>query len=114
MPARELRHLQWPLVEFMPAPGKIVLEPGATKNKLARSMGMIGEIREALLMQMSIRDAKFPDCPYVFLTTKASVLGTFVKREHLPVSVPRSQSGKKTRSYFFTISGVALPGTGRN
>jgi hypothetical protein len=62
-----LRDLEWPQVEFSPAPGKIFLEPGTTKNKLARSMGMIGEMREALLMQKSVRDAKFSNCPYVLL-----------------------------------------------
>ncbi len=75
----ELRDLEWRQVEFSPAPGKIILEPGTTKNKLARSMGMIGEMREVLLMQKSIRDATFPDCPYVFFNEEGRRMGGFRK-----------------------------------
>jgi integrase len=75
----ELRDLEWRHVEFAPAPGKIVLDPGTTKNKLARAMGLIGEMRETLLMQKSIRDAKFPDCPYVFFNDEGGRIGNFRK-----------------------------------
>jgi len=56
-----------------------VLDPGATKNKLARAMVLIGEMRETLLMQKSIRDAKFPDCPYVFFNDEGERIGNFRK-----------------------------------
>ncbi len=42
-------------------------------------MGMIGEMREALLMQKSIRDEKFPDCPYVFFKQEGERIGDFRK-----------------------------------
>jgi hypothetical protein len=71
--------LEWHQVEFWPAPGKIVLAPGTTKNKLGRSMGMIGEMREALLMQKAIRDEQFPDCPYVFFNERGERIGDFRK-----------------------------------
>jgi integrase len=45
---------------------EIVLNPGETKNGRGRHMPMFGPILESLLMQKSIRDEKFPDCPYVF------------------------------------------------
>ena len=73
----ELRDLVWRQVEFAPTPGKIVLDPGSTKNKLARAMGLIGEMRQTLLMQKSIRDAKFPDCPYVFFNEEGRRIGSF-------------------------------------
>ncbi len=75
----ELRDLEWHQVEFSPAPGKIVLAAGTTKNKLGRSMGMIGEMRECLLMQKAIRDEKFPDCPYVFFNEYGQRIGDFRK-----------------------------------
>lgn len=75
----ELRDLEWHQVEFTPAPGKIVLAPGTTKNRLGRSMGIIGEMREALLMQKSIRDEKFPECPYVFFNQEGQRIGDFRK-----------------------------------
>ena len=42
-------------------------------------MGMIGEMRETLLMQKSIRDARFPDCPYVFFNEEGERIGDFRK-----------------------------------
>jgi integrase len=75
----ELLDLEWRQVEFIPTPGKIILEPGTTKNKLARAMGMIGEMRETLLMQKSIRDARFPDCRYVFFNEEGERIGSFRK-----------------------------------
>jgi integrase len=75
----ELRDLEWRQVEFIPAPGKIVLDPGTTKNRLPRGMGMIGEMRETLLMQKSIRDAKFPQCRYVFFNEEGGRIGDFRK-----------------------------------
>jgi integrase len=42
------------------------LNPGETKNKGGRQMPMFGPMRECLLMQKSIRDAKFRKCRYAF------------------------------------------------
>jgi hypothetical protein len=75
----ELRDLEWHQVELWPAPGEIVFAPGTTKNKLGRSMGMIGEMREALHMQKTIGDEKFPDCPYVFFNERGEQIGDFRK-----------------------------------
>ena len=76
----ELLDLEWRQVEFLPTPGKILLEPGTTKNKLARAMGMIGEMRETLLMQKSIRDARFPDsqalCASAFSVRRSQQAGS--------------------------------------
>jgi len=44
----------------------IVLNPGETKNREGRHLPMFGSMRECLLMQKAIRDARFRDCPYVF------------------------------------------------
>jgi integrase len=44
----------------------IVLNPGETKNKAGRQMPMFGPMCECLLMQKSIRDAKFRKCRYAF------------------------------------------------
>ena len=40
---------------------------------------MIGEMRETLLMQKSIRDAKFPQCRYVFFNEEGGRIGDFRK-----------------------------------
>lgn len=84
---KPVRFQQMPMEAYkMPAPGKIVLDPGTTKNRLPRGMGMIGEMRETLLMQKSIRDAKFPQCPYVFFNEKGAGSGIFARHGRQPPS----------------------------
>ena len=97
----ELLDLEWRQVEFMPAPGKIILEPGTTKNKLARAMGMIGEMRETLLMQKSIRDARFPDCPYVFFNEEGERIGSFRKAWASASKRSRVAIGKEDQKLLF-------------
>jgi integrase len=58
---------------------EIVLNPGETKNKEGRHMPMFGPMRECLLMQKSIRDQKFGDCPYVFFGEKGDRIVDFRK-----------------------------------
>jgi len=62
----ELRNLFFNQLDFKA--NEIVLNPGETKNREGRRMPMFGPIRETLLMQKAIRDAKYPDCPYVFFS----------------------------------------------
>lgn len=57
----ELRWLLWSQVDF--EQNQIRLNPGTTKNKKGRTLPIYGEMREWLLMQKSIRDAKFPGLP---------------------------------------------------
>ena len=42
------------------------LEPGETKNDEARTIPLIGELHEMLVMQKQIRDQRWPGCPWVF------------------------------------------------
>ena len=42
-------------------------------------MPMFGPMRECLLMQKSIRDQKFPNCPYVFFGKKGDRVADFRK-----------------------------------
>ena len=60
----ELTNLLMSQLDFNAA--EIVLNPGETKNGEGRRMPMFGPMRECLLMQKSIRDNTFPNCPYVF------------------------------------------------
>ena len=60
----ELTKLEFTQLNFVD--DQIVLSPGTTKNKEGRRMPMFGPMKKCLMMQKSIRDAKFPDCPYVF------------------------------------------------
>jgi integrase len=57
----------------------IVLNPGETKNKDGRHMPMFGPMCECLLMQKSIRDAKFPKCPYAFFGASGERIVDFRK-----------------------------------
>ena len=60
----ELTALKFSQVDFVN--DEIVLNPGTTKNKEGRRMPMFGPMKECLMMQESIRDAKFPGCPFAF------------------------------------------------
>src|SRR5258705_54707 len=73
----ELRWLEWPQVDF--ENNQIRLNPGTTKNKKGRTLPIYGEMREWLLMQKSIRDAKFSNCRYVFFQEDGLPIGDFRK-----------------------------------
>jgi integrase len=60
----ELTNLKFSQLDF--GHDEIVLDPGTTKNGEGRRMPMFGPMKECLLMQESIRDKRFPQCPYVF------------------------------------------------
>lgn len=121
----ELRLLRWEQVDFKA--GRIILEPGTTKNREGRTLPIYGEMREWLSIEKEIRDQQFPTCPYVFqrhgLTIKdfrtaweqacerAKVPGllfhdlrrTAVRnmvRAGIPEKVAMQISGHKTRSVF--------------
>lgn len=73
----ELTSLKWTQLDF--DHDQIVLNPGTTKNKEGRRMPMFGPMKETLLMQNSIRDSKFPECPYVFFGETGSPIVDFRK-----------------------------------
>jgi len=60
----ELLKLTWAQVDFSNC--QIRLNPGTTKNKKGRTLPIYGHMRECMLMQKSIRDAKHPACELVF------------------------------------------------
>jgi integrase len=60
----ELRKIQWAQVDF--ARGIIELQAKTTKNSEGRWIPIWGDMREYLEKQKAIRDAKFPECPWVF------------------------------------------------
>jgi integrase len=60
----ELLKLRWSEVDF--ACNQIRLKPGSTKNKKGRTLPIYGHMRQCLLTQKSIRDAKYPECSLVF------------------------------------------------
>ena len=60
----EVLSLKWSQVELG---GRIVrLEPGETKNKEARHFVMVPDLYLSLAAQKTIRDEKYPACPWVF------------------------------------------------
>jgi len=60
----EILSLKWSQVELG---GRIVrLEPGETKNKEARHLVMVPDLYLSLAVQKTIRDEKYPACPWVF------------------------------------------------
>src|ERR1019366_5300158 len=60
----ELRGLQWGQVDLKHK--TITLNPGETKNGEGRTLPIYGEMGTWLTMQREIRDAKFPQCDFVF------------------------------------------------
>ena len=60
----EILRLLWSQVDLVE---RIVrLEPGETKNDEPRILPLTNELLEILSMQQSIRDARYPSCPWVF------------------------------------------------
>ena len=121
----ELRHLHWNQVDFKR--NQIRLNPGETKNKEGRLLPIYGEMRQWLLMQKTIRDTKYPACPYVFhntgrfivdfrkawrsATKRAGLLGTLfhdlrrsavrnMREAGIAENVAMRISGHKTRAVF--------------
>jgi integrase len=71
----EILALQWPQVDLV---ARVVrLEPGTTKNDEARTLPLTKELFEALSMQRSIRDTKWPTCPWVFFNEAGGRIGRF-------------------------------------
>ena len=66
MRKEEILGLQWSQVDLMEE--KITLRPEDTKNKESRVIFMQGELLEVLRFQRSLRDQKFPNCPWVFFS----------------------------------------------
>lgn len=60
----ELLWLKWEQVDLQAK--RITLEPGTTKNKEGRTLPVYGEMAQWLLMQRTIQDERFPNCPWVF------------------------------------------------
>jgi integrase len=61
---REIKDLLWSQVDLKD--NVIILEKRNTKNKEGRALPVYGDMIEALRDQKKLRDAEFPDCPYVF------------------------------------------------
>lgn len=72
----ELRSLRWDQVDFRNA--QIVLNPGTTKNKKGRTLPIYGEMGEILKMEREVRDAKYPNCHFVF-HREGELIGDFRK-----------------------------------
>jgi integrase len=60
----EILGLRWSQVDL--AERVIRLEPGETKNDQARILPLAGDLYEVVKMRREIRDANWPECPWVF------------------------------------------------
>src|ERR1035437_4726291 len=70
----ELKNIVWPQVDFDES--VIVLEPADTKTGKGRYLPIYGDMGEWLTKQKAVRDAEFPECPWVFFWHTADcVLG---------------------------------------
>jgi integrase len=71
----EILTLKWSQVDL--SERVVRLEPGTTKNDEARILPLTTELYETLAMQKSIRDAKFPDCSWLFFNESGGKIGRF-------------------------------------
>jgi integrase len=60
----EILSLRWPQVDL--SRRVVRLEPGETKNDEARTVPLMGELYEMLVLQKQIRDQRWPGCEWVF------------------------------------------------
>jgi integrase len=68
----EILTLQWSQVDLMEQ--VVRLEAGTTKNDEARMIPLAPDLYEVLKMQKSIRDQKYPTCPWVFFREGEEIL----------------------------------------
>jgi len=73
----EILKLQWKQVNLQEA--KITLKPYETKNNEPRVVYMSAELLEAVKLQKSLRDRKFPECPWVFFGEQGNQVRDFRK-----------------------------------
>jgi len=71
----EILNLRWPQVDLIER--VVRLEPGTTKNDEARNLPLTTELHDILSMQRSIRDTRFPACPWVFFNESGQRIGRF-------------------------------------
>jgi integrase len=71
----EILALEWAQVDL--SERVVRLEPGTTKNDEARILPLTTELYETLGMQKSIRDTRFPACPWLFFNESGRKIGRF-------------------------------------
>jgi len=71
----EILSLQWAQIDLVER--VVRLEPGTTKNAEARNLPLTTELFEVLSMQRSVRDTKWPACPWVFFNESGERIGQF-------------------------------------
>jgi len=75
MRKEEILTLEWIQVDLIE--GKITLKAANTKNNEARIIFMESELLETIRFQKTLRDSKFPLCPYVFFNEKGERMMRF-------------------------------------
>ena len=98
----ELTKLQWPQVSF--EDGFVSFEVGTTKNDEGRWLPIYGDMGGWLKKQKAMRDAEFPDCPWVFYWHKDAW-----KTAHVIEAEPGSQINAFNKTWKAAVSRAGYP-----
>jgi len=104
----EILALEWRQVDLLE---KVIrLDPGTTKNSEPRVIPLAPELYQTLATQHAIRQAEYPQSPWVFSRDGEQILslrGSWGAPARRPASFPGKETKPSRRSFFTICAGPA-------